>query len=267
MRELFDAPLVTSFHGHDLKVFGRWSPMVYGRLFSAGDAFVANSGYTKGCLARMGCPEAKIVRIPAILNDAGVKARDKVLDSGTPRLLTVARLVEPKGVQHCLRAVKALRSDGYHLKYTVVGDGPYRPQLESLAADLDIADIVCFAGVMRHEDVYRQYALSDICVLPSTPGTNGSEESQGLVIQEAQLHGLPVVASRIGGIPESVNNGEAGLLCEPGNPADLASKLRRLIDDRAFAESIAKTGTAYCRAKYARSTCVHQLAQLYRSLQ
>ena len=266
LRDIFKAPLVTSFHGGDLVMFGRLAPRVYRGLFREGDAFVANSGYTKECLLKMGCPGRKIICIPACLNDTAVTPREKLFDSNTVRILTVARLIEAKGVQYCLHAVKLLRDEGYHLRYTVVGDGPYRQELELLAAKLEMLEVVAFAGAMQKEDVYRQYTSSDIFVLPSVRGKRGWVEAQGLVIHEAQLHGVPVVASRIGGIPESVNNGEAGLLCEPADPADLAKKIRRLIDDRAFAENIAKAGTEYCRAKYSKNVCISRLVQLYKSL-
>lgn len=266
LRDLLRAPLVTSFHGQDLIMFGRWGPMMYKKLFRVGDAFVANSDYTRECLVKTGCAGDKIVNIPAVLNDTGVRPREKVFDSDIVRILSVARLIEKKGVQYCLRAIKLLRDEGYHLRYTVVGDGPYRRELESLAVRLGIRQIVDIVGQMSQEDVYQQYRRSDIFVLPSVESKGGWQETQGLVIQEAQLHGLPVVASRIGGIPESVNNGEAGLLSEPANPSDLATQLRRLLDDPAFAGNIAKAGTEYCRAKYSKRASIARLVGLYSSL-
>jgi len=264
--KLLHTPLVTSFHGRDLIMFGRFGHPMYKKLFRFGDAFVANSNYGKECLVRMGCLADKIVKIPEVPKDPGVDFIKKESISNTTHILTVARLVESKGVHVCLRAIQLLREADYDVNYTVVGDGPCRHKLEKLAEKLGIRHIVNFTGWMQQEEVYRRYMFSDIFVLSSIRGKDGWVEAQGMVIQEAQLHGLPVVASRIGGIPDGVDNGKAGLLFEPGNPFDLAKQLRILLDDRVFAKNIAETGIQYCHTNYSRSIVMKQFADLYSSL-
>ena len=267
LRDLFGARFVTSFHGYDLVRFAPWGRLAYASLFRVGDAFVANGSYTKTCLEKLGCPSHKIVQIPAILSDAEVERRRRILTCGSAQILTIARLQEAKGIQYCLRAVRLLRDMGYSLRYTVIGDGPYRKRLESLAERLRLQDIVEFTGWLDHQEVYSWYGRSDVFVLPSVRRKpDGWVETQGLVIQEAQLHGLPVAASRIGGIPESLNAGGAGLLFEPGNPSDLAGKLRSLLDDPGFARALGEAGMQYCRKKYSKALVMARLAGLYERL-
>ncbi len=264
--KLFHTPFVTSFHGRDLIMFGRFGHLVYRKLFRFGDGFVVNSTYGRDCLVRIGCSPEKIVTIPEVPKELGVHAPERDFIFDTTHILTVARLVECKGVQVCLRAIQLLQKEGYNVSYTVVGDGSYRQHLEALSENLGIRHIVNFTGWMQQEDVYHEYTLADIFVLPSVRGNDGWLEAQGMVIQEAQLHGLPVVASRIGGIPEGVNNGQGGLLFEAGNSFDLAEKLRMLLGDAAIARNIATAGTHYYHTHYSRSTVINLLADLYSSL-
>jgi colanic acid/amylovoran biosynthesis glycosyltransferase len=266
LRNALRIPLVTSFHGGDLRLFGRFSGRLYRKLFRAGDAFVANSGHTAVTLQRMGCPPEKIVQIPALTKDDFVPRTRPVLSAETARLLSVARLEEMKGIQHCLQAVRQLHSRGYPLRYTVVGDGSYRAELERLARRLEIAQLVDFTGWKDQQEVYQEYARSDIFILPSITGKHGSVEAQGLVIQEAQLHGLPVVASRSGGISEGVAAGAAGLLFQPGDPADLACQISKLLDDRPWARRIGAAGEEHRRTHYSCAVLMDRLLELYRSL-
>jgi glycosyltransferase involved in cell wall biosynthesis len=119
---------------------------------------------------------------------------------------------------------------------------------------------------LDQEEVYSQYRNSDIFVLPSIKGRNGWIESQGIVIQEAQLHGLAVVGSSIGGIPEGLNYGKAGLLFKTASETDLALQLQRLLDNPVFARNIATEGMLYCKTKYSKGVAMESIEVLYKSL-
>jgi len=266
LKELARIPMVTSFHGSDVRAFARFSAAAYKALFRLGDAFVVNSRYTGGCLEAMGCAPGKITEIPAMSRGSATPRSCPIFSSDTVRLLTVARLDDAKGIQHGLHAVRRLAARGYRVRYTIIGDGPHRAALESLAKELNIEHLVEFAGWKNQDDVFREYGRNDIFVLPSVPGRWGRAEAQGLVIQEAQLHGLPVVGSRIGGVPQGVDEGKAGLLFEPGNSADLGEQVSRLIDDRVFAERIAAAGQEYCLAHYSKPALIARMVALYRLL-
>jgi glycosyltransferase involved in cell wall biosynthesis len=139
-------------------------------------------------------------------------------------LITVANLVENKGVHFLLRALGRLRSPQVRLR--VVGDGPAQPALRALAEKLGIQHQTEFLGLRN--DVHELLATSDICVQPALA------EAFGLTIAEAMACGCAVVASRVGGIPELVEHGRTGLLVEPGDEVALAAALDRLLRDPAL---------------------------------
>ncbi len=136
----------------------------------------------------------------------------------------VARLVPVKGVEDAIEATAQLRSLSPPVHLVLVGDGPQRPALERLVTALRLQDRVHVLGLRR--DVPDLLPLFDVVVLPSR------NEGMGRVIVEAQAAGVPVVAARVGGIPDLVVEGITGILVPPADPGALADAIRSLAEDR-----------------------------------
>ena len=264
LKSMYNAPMVTSIHGATIKRYGKLGGIIFWHLFRYCDGFIANSGYTKKRLEAMGCPSEKIEKIPVIAIEKGVRRRLQILDSSIVTILSVSRLVEAKGIQFCLHAVKNLTTHGYNLRYIVVGDGLYKESLEKLMARLELNDIVYFTGSLDQNEVYKFYEMADIFVLPSVKTRDGWVETQGLVIQEAQQQGLAVIGSNIGGIPEGLNWGKAGLLFEPGNVIDLTNKIKRLLDNPDIARDVAQAGRKYFLEYYSKDVIINKLNVFYK---
>lgn len=133
------------------------------------------------------------------------------------RILYVGRLIEQKGVQILLRAVSILK-DSTPCELRIVGDGPYRSELEDLSKELKIENSVKFCG--SRNDVPEQLKWTDIFVHPTI-----GEEGFGLTVAEALSHGKICIACRKGGIPEIINDGENGFLVESEKPMAIADKI------------------------------------------
>jgi glycosyltransferase involved in cell wall biosynthesis len=125
---------------------------------------------------------------------------------------------------------------------------------------------VKFTGWLTQIEVYNYYRRSDIFVLPSIKDKTGWIEAQGLVVQEAQIHGLPVIASNIGGIPESVDNGKSGLLFRPGDSQNLSEGLRSLMENPAFARELGRRAKKYCQLNHSKSKIITKYNKLYQSI-
>src|SRR5690606_1422353 len=134
-----------------------------------------------------------------------------------------------KGFDCSIRAVRRLLDAGLDLEYEIVGAGEERAALDSLIRELALSGRVRLLGAKRDHEVSQLYQRAHLFVLPSVRSPRGDEETQGLVVQEAQANGLPVVVSDVGGIREGIAENESGLVFRAGDVDHLAKVLRGLI--------------------------------------
>ncbi|MGH9765242.1 MAG: glycosyltransferase family 4 protein [Blastocatellia bacterium] len=155
----------------------------------------------------------------------------------TPRtILFVGRLVKIKGVDSLLRAAALTKN----LRVVIAGDGPERPNLERLAAELGID--AEFKGAVSGKDKFDVYRLAGAVVIPSLVLDSGRSEGTPRVGLEAMASGIPVIASRCGGLPEIIVDGQNGLLFDPGDHQMLAAKMQLLMGDPDLAERLSLGG-------------------------
>jgi glycosyltransferase involved in cell wall biosynthesis len=170
----------------------------------------------------------------------------------------IGRMTGVKRTDDVLLAFKQLRDSGVDACLCLVGDGPDRKQLEQRAHELGVVRDTLFLGYQ--EDVAPFYAAFDALVLPS--GNEGTPVSA----IEALAAGRPVVATRVGGVPDVVREGEDGFLVEAGATDELADRLARLARDPALRERMGKAGQSRVVPRYAVERLVDDVDRLYRSL-
>jgi glycosyltransferase involved in cell wall biosynthesis len=189
---------------------------------------------------------------------------DPILQAAPVRLLhdgpvigTVARLVPVKGLEYLLDAAPAIFGESPGARLLMVGDGELRQALEARAQTLGIADRVHFAGFRA--DAPAVLAGMDVFVLPSL------NEGMGRVLVMAMALGKPIVATRVGGVPELLDGGKAGLLVPPADPSALAEAVLSLLRDSDLARRIAEAGRSRA-PRYSAKAMVDALAKLYREI-
>ena len=170
----------------------------------------------------------------------------------------IGRMTGVKRTDDVLAAFKQLRDDGVDAVLCLVGDGPDRAQLEQRAHELGVVRDTLFLGYQ--EDVAPFYAAFDALVLPS--GNEGTPVSA----IEALAAGRPVVATRVGGVPDVVREGEDGFLVEAGATEELAQRLAQLARDPELRERMGEQGRARVLPRYAVDRLVDDIDQLYREL-
>jgi glycosyltransferase involved in cell wall biosynthesis len=143
--------------------------------------------------------------------------------AGVPEILCVGRLVPAKGQHVLLQACSELQSRGVAFHLSFVGDGPDRGSLEHLAAELGLASAVTFAGVVGQGEIQAYYDRATVFCLPSFA------EGVPVVLMEAMAKEIPVVSTRITGIPELVDDGVHGALITPSDSNGLADALARIL--------------------------------------
>jgi colanic acid/amylovoran biosynthesis glycosyltransferase len=261
-------PLITTFYGYDVGSYvKREGSGVYAELFRKGEAFTCLSNFMRGKLVSAGCDPAKIsiFRLGTNLEEFQFCER-RVNSDGFVRLITVARLVEKKGLEYSIKAVANLVTQFPNLMYTIVGDGPLRGALTLLIRRLDLEDNVKLAGWKNREEVCRLLMESHIFVLASFVSSDGDVEGQGVVLQEAQAIGLPVVCTNHNGFPESIVDGQSGFLVPERDSPALSAKLAELIRRPDLWPQIGRKGRAFVETEFALSKRNDALVELYRKV-
>jgi phosphatidylinositol alpha-1,6-mannosyltransferase len=128
--------------------------------------------------------------------------------------VSVCRLLEKKGIDHAIRAFAHVAAEFPDSRFLIVGDGPYRATLESIAAECGMTEKIAFAGAVAEDELVDHYALGDVFVMPNRRLPNGDTEGFGLVFLEANACGLPVIAGSDGGSIDAVQDGANGLLVD-----------------------------------------------------
>ncbi|WP_269518241.1 glycosyltransferase [Alteromonas sp. BMJM2] len=147
------------------------------------------------------------------------------------RLGTLGRLVEKKGVEDLLLAVKTLISKGVRVSLSVGGDGPMLDELKTKAKSLQIENDVHFEGAIPRCVLNEWMQKVDVFVLACKKDRNGDQDGIPVVLMEAMMRSVPVISTSLSGIPELIIDNKTGLLAEPNSPLDLASKIETLIVD------------------------------------
>ena len=174
-----------------------------------------------------------------------------IANSGPLRILGTGRLIEFKGFHHLIMAMARLRDKGVPATLRIIGDGPWRGQLEALVAERALGGQVSFLGARSQDAVMAELAASDVFALACTVDAKGASDILPTVIAEAMACGLPVVSTRLAGVPEMVVHGETGLLSETGDVDGLAENLMALHADPAMAARLGSNGRARAEASFA----------------
>ncbi len=157
------------------------------------------------------------------------------------RLFSLGRLVEKKGFPVLLQALRLLQQEGQRVHLTLAGDGPEEARLKRLAHRLGINGQVTFSGFVPHTKIPPLLARTHLFVLSCRVSASGDRDGIPNAILEAMAHGVPVVSTAVGGIPEVVRPGETGWLAPPADPAALAACLREALGNP---EEAARRGQA-----------------------
>jgi glycosyltransferase involved in cell wall biosynthesis len=173
--------------------------------------------------------------------------------------LFVGHISPRKGLKHLVRAMPAVLDAIGNVKFVVIGpDRGEEAALIKLAARLGTSDSLIFTGHLNHGTVMDAYPTADVFVLPS------EYEAFGIVLLEAMAAGRPVIASRVGGTMDIIQNGQTGLLVDEKDPGQLAQAIIRLLRDREAAEKLGGRAREYAIGKYSWDTIVERTLQVYR---
>lgn len=176
------------------------------------------------------------------------KPSQKLIDrydlKNTFTILFIGRLTEVKGTIYLMEALRTLKQDGVLFKALIAGEGPDRQELEAYVEEHELTHMVHFLGWVSRDEILDFYSVGDVLVGPSL------HEAFGLVFVEAQASGVPVIASRVNGIPDIVSDGKTGLLVESRSSDDIAKKLQYLYENPKLLQQMKQSGPKAMSAEF-----------------
>lgn len=232
------------------------------------DFIITNSAFEKKTLQRYGFPERKIKFIHNCYNlrlqepvDKDMKLlRELDIEKGDLVIGTVGRLVKEKGYEYFINvAGEIIRSNNRKkVKFLIVGDGPLKSRLVNLSVEQGIEKNIMFIGFRN--DIDRFYSIMDIFVLTSV------YEQLGNVLLEAMFYEKPVVASKVGGVPEVVIDGENGFLVPAGDIEAFSKKITYLLDNSQMRRSMGTAGRGYVKRYFTPERLGREMEKIYEYL-
>jgi glycosyltransferase involved in cell wall biosynthesis len=237
-----------------------------GLKYRRADAIIAVSQCVKDVLARDGVDAGRVLvvrdgidverieRAPARTDEV---RRSLGLRAGERLVVNVAAMAGHKGQRYLVAAVPAIRAARPEARVAIFGEGALREDLEAQARALGLGEGLIFAGFRPPDEIPAVLKAADVFAFPSV------EEGLGSSLFDAMAAGAPIIASRAGGIPEIVRDGETGLLVPPRDPDALARAVVRVLGDPALARRLASAARAFVRERGTKERMVAETIAVY----
>ncbi|GAA4426816.1 colanic acid biosynthesis glycosyltransferase WcaL [Pontibacter saemangeumensis] len=268
---LLKGKVVTSFHGYDFQnrdILDEFRQ--YKQLFKNGDGFIANSNFTYKSLVALGCSPIKLIVIP-------VSSSSKVFDFQASnvresakvfKILTIARLEEVKGIEYAIGGMHLLQQkfNFGNFTYNIIGSGSLENKLKELVDKLELSNKIHFLGSKTQDEVFKFLLDTNVFLLTSVTTNAGAAEAQGLALLEAQAAGVPVVASRTGGVPDSLIDGETGILVPEKDVDAIASAIIKLYNDPTTSGEMGARGRTFVKENFDQEALCTKMISFYNKL-
>jgi colanic acid/amylovoran biosynthesis glycosyltransferase len=245
--------VVTVFHGSDItRLIIENGKDYYNDLFEKGDLFLPISENFANKLKQLGCPKEKIIVHRMAINvDKFIYRLPLYTDDKPLKIISVARLVEKKGIEFSVEAVIAALEENVNIEYKIIGDGPLKDKIFKLIEIHGFKDKIRLLGWKNQEeivDILNNEA--DLFLVPSVTAVNGDQEGLPVVIMEALAIGLPVIATNHSGIPEIIENNVTGYIVPERDVKALKDMITKVQNDYSFVRAMTLNGRNLVEKEY-----------------
>ena len=248
-------------------VFRYISRKILVQSINAFDAYITNSNFLRDVVLNNLRLRARDVH--TVYNAVGIEKfnLDANADSGEKsenniiKILYAGRFDLGKGIEYLIGAITHVVKKHDNCNFVFVGDGAIRQQAENLARKLKVSKHVVFEGFVPYDKINKYYQRCDIVVVPSV-----WPEPFGRSLIEAMACGKPVVTTKVGGIPEVIENGKNGLLVEPANSQEMANAITTLLRDEEMRLKMGKRGRKIAEEKYNAEVIARRVLKIYEDI-
>jgi len=257
-------PVISTFHSVGLIYLKRTfinMDFFINWVVKRSNIITVNSSYTARELKKYSPKNLKIIPFGSAIENKEKTIQERKNDYF--QLLFVGRLVERKGVEYLLQAIKILK-ERTKVKLTIVGDGNLKDTLVDKKSQLNLSDKdVQFTGKISRKKLIEHYKNCDAFILPAIIDSSGDTEGLGVVSLEAMSFGKPVIASRVGGIVDIVKDKKTGILVKEKSPEELASAIEFLINNPEKRKKLAQNGYLFQKENFSWERITTCLKEIY----
>jgi colanic acid/amylovoran biosynthesis glycosyltransferase len=255
-------PVTFSFTAHANDIFApRNFEIGLDKLVSAARVIITETDYAEKFL-RERFPE-RADRIRRIYNGLNLGEFGRAnFSSDPPLIVAIGRLIAKKGFANLIRACALLVEHGRSFRCEIFGEGPLENQLRGQIEESGLKELVQLPGAKPQHEIRKCLARARVFVMPSVPEAEGGMDNLPTVIMEAMATALPVVSTRIGGIPEMVVESETGFLVEPDDVVALAGAIEEVINDRSLGQKLGQAGYERAEKFFSIEKNVRELGKL-----
>jgi glycosyltransferase involved in cell wall biosynthesis len=240
---------------------------------NASDCIITNSSITANAISQV-FPKVKVTDIKIIpfgltLPDAQMEPKYSIQDKKDPiKLLFVGKLIERKGVQYLIDAMKILQDKGVKAKLRIVGDGPQRKDLEEKIKSLGLESCITITGFLPAQSrlLAEEYANCHIFVFPSIVDSKGNSEGLGMVAVDAVLMGKPVIATSVGGINDLIRDNDTGFIVPEKNSSAISEKIIFIKENYTDTLKIAQRGRMCALENYSWNIVTEKFITVYKHI-
>ena len=231
------------------------------KLMTDAKFVVSVSEYSKGCLEKM-FPQANFVKI---YNGMSYDLFSKENPKNPPQIISIGRLVEKKGFEILIDACNLLDKKNVAFQCEIIGDGPLSENLERQIDSIGLKNKIFLSGSRSQDIIRAKLAEGSVFVLACVPEKNGGMDILPTVIMEAMGSRLPVVSTRMAGIPEMVIHEKTGLLVEPFEKVALADSIETILKNRELGVSLGEEGYKRAKELFDESKTIPRLIEMFNS--
>lgn len=247
---------------HATELFGEPNTRMLRVLFARIDRAIVPSRYNRSYLREQLGVETPIDVVPATTRLSKFEPTDREIPN---RILTIARLVEKKGIIYAVEAVARLCETHPNIEYHIVGSGEREDTIQRRVAELGVEDHVTFLGNVSDERLHRELGEAAVFVLPSVIAANGDRDSSPVALKEAMATATPCVSTTVAGIPEIIEHETDGLLVEPRDTAALADALSTLLANDDERHAMGRRAHETITTKFSLEAAVDDLLKSFRA--
>ena len=246
--------------GHAFEFFAdpnkRWMKMILDKL----DHVVTVTDYNKRFIQREFDYEKDISVIPVSIRTDKFEPQH---DEKENRLVSIARLVEKKGLRYGIRAIKELKKCFPEIEYHIIGSGPLHQELQKEIESNNLEENVKLLGNVSDERLIKEVKESQLSLLPCIIASDGDRDSGPMVIKESMAMETPVISTDISGIPEIIDDGEDGILVSSKNVDELSDAIKELLESEEKRKQMGKRARKKVEEKFSLEKQVDSLERVF----